>query len=390
MNCPVCQSKKTETLLRRINVPAHQNLLYRNKEDAQGVKRGILALVFCMNCDFIFNRAFDEGILSYDIEYNNSQMASPMFQDYVEKLISYLINKHAIKNKSVLEVGCGKGYFLKDLCIKGNNRGIGFDTSYSGSPVILNGRVKFVRRLYACGNRTPFIDAVLCRHVIEHVQYLLNLLGSIKKAVSKSKNGWLFFETPSVEWILEHNVIWDFFYEHCSYFSEKSLRIAVEKSGFSVWKIKRLFAGQYFWLEARFNNKNKMLTEKEKPKTKNILGLVKKFKISERKTVEKYKAVVKNLKKNGNVAIWGAGAKGVTFANLIDPGCNTLSCIIDLSPDKQGHFIPGAGHPVIGPKEIARYGIKSAILMNPNYMHENRRFLDRANLKYVDLVELKG
>jgi hypothetical protein len=75
------------------------------------------------------------------------------------------------------------------------------------------------------------------------------------------------------------------------------------------------------------------------------------------------------------VALWGAGAKGVTLANLLDPARERIACVVDLNPSKQGCFVPGTGHPIVGPQKLPDYGVSSAILMNPNYRSENLALL---------------
>ena len=72
-----------------------------------------------------------------------------------------------------------------------------------------------------------------------------------------------------------------------------------------------------------------------------------------------------------NISIWGAGAEGVTFANLVDPSCSLISYLIDINPNKQGHYIPGTGHQIINYKDIKKYDVDSVILMNQNYFDEN-------------------
>jgi hypothetical protein len=70
------------------------------------------------------------------------------------------------------------------------------------------------------------------------------------------------------------------------------------------------------------------------------------------------------------IAIWGAGAKGVTFANLIDPQSQRIACVVDVNPNKQGHFVPGTGHPIVGPMDVQAHGIRTALVLNPNYIYE--------------------
>jgi len=84
--------------------------------------------------------------------------------------------------------------------------------------------------------------------------------------------------------------------------------------------------------------------------------------------------------RRGKVAVWGAGAKGVTFVNLFDPDGGLLDSVIDLNPRKQGHYVPGTGHPIVDHKEAGARGVRTAILMNPNYRAENIGLLAQAGL----------
>ena len=86
------------------------------------------------------------------------------------------------------------------------------------------------------------------------------------------------------------------------------------------------------------------------------------------------------------IAIWGAGAKGVTLVNLVDPKRELITCLVDLNPQKQGNYLPGTGHPIVDYSELRDLGVSTAILMNPNYREENQALLRKAGLS-VELVE---
>jgi len=88
---------------------------------------------------------------------------------------------------------------------------------------------------------------------------------------------------------------------------------------------------------------------------------------------------------DGPIAIWGAGAKGVTFANLIDPKRECIDSIIDVNVNKQGKFLPGTGHLIINYKEIPSRKINKVILMNPNYYDEILNLLKESKIE-IDLI----
>ena len=71
---------------------------------------------------------------------------------------------------------------------------------------------------------------------------------------------------------------------------------------------------------------------------------------------------------NGTVWLWGAAAKGVTFALLVDPDGSQLAGAIDINHRKIGYFMPGTGLPIVSPSALQDGD--TVIIMNPNYRAE--------------------
>jgi SAM-dependent methyltransferase len=373
--------------LKRKSVPVHQNLLTKDQISAKEISRSDLNLMLCKECGFIFNNAFELSKLSYGEDYDNSQLFSPYFREYTERLAKYLIYERDIKNCRIVEIGCGKGIFLRSLveAEDAGNSGFGFDPSYIGPTSDLGGRLKFEKNYYGPEYADISADVVIGRHVIEHVPDPLGLLRTIGQALAKSPNARVFFETPCVEWILRNQVIWDFFYEHCSYFTAESLTTAFEASGFKVDRVQDVFQKQYLWLEAIISTEKLEVTKNPG----SILYLAQQFAVSENNLKRDLLTRLREIAAKGKIAVWGAGAKGVTFANLIDPECRLIDCLVDLNPNKQEHYVPGTGHPILSYEELANRGVKTVILMNPNYHEENQALLREAGLDNINLIELR-
>jgi len=377
MNCPICESKSLSEFLFREQVPVHQNLLMHDQTAAVGVPRGNLALVVCEGCGFVFNRDFDPQRVLYGEDYENTQACSPSFNEYLDGLVRHMILEQNVRDCHVVEVGCGNGLFLRKLVTYegSGNSGYGFDPSYRGAESELDGRLRFETRYYDSECADVPADVIVCRHVIEHVPRPLGLLEDIKRALAHSPKARIFFETPCVEWILRNQVVWDFFYEHCSYFSAASLRTAFQAAGFEVQSAHHVFGGQYLWLEATLPTSDPPVWKQ--PGT--IVAQAREFASSEARLKQDWSDKIKALASAEKVAIWGAGAKGVTFANLIDGSRRWLDCVVDLNKLKQGHYVPGTGHPIISYEDLTARSVSAAILMNPNYREENLALLRAAN-----------
>jgi SAM-dependent methyltransferase len=384
-DCPVCDTAGSRLFLQRPGVPVHQNLLCDDSEAARHAPRGDLEMAVCPACGFVFNRAFREDLLAYGGGYDNTQECSPRFAAHLDELARRLVEAAGIRRSVVVEVGCGKGSFLRRLVAfpGAENRGIGFDPSYQGPATDLDGRLAFRREFFGPGSTDLPVDAVVCRHVIEHVARPRELLRAVRAALAGRPRARLFLETPCVEWILGHRAVWDFFYEHCSLFSAGTLAAAVRSVGFRVDTVQYVFGGQYLWLEAS------VAPEEPAPGWVGgeVAGHAARYREAEAREIARWIETVRALGNGSRVAIWGAGAKGSTFANLVDPGARLIDCVVDLNPAKQGKFVLGTGHPILDYRELARRGVTRAILMNPEYRDECATLLAAAGID-AQLVEL--
>jgi hypothetical protein len=75
---------------------------------ARSFPRGILDLVVCTECGFIWNRAFQPELEQYGPQYEETQHFSPTFQRFAEDLAELLVRRYGLRDRTILEIGCGK------------------------------------------------------------------------------------------------------------------------------------------------------------------------------------------------------------------------------------------------------------------------------------------
>ncbi len=216
------------------------------------------------------------------------------------------------------------------------------------------------------------IDIIVSRHVIEHVGSPVDFLRKIRKALL-SRSARLFLETPSLEWIVNGRVLHDFFHEHCNYFSAGALDCALARAGFRALSIDPVFGGQYHWVEAVPAERRAAL-----PEVGEALTRLDDLAAYENGFTAAWRERLAALKQEGNIAVWGAGAKGVTFVNLVDRHSDLITCLIEINPAKQNRFTPATAHPVLAPREAMRKDMAAIIVINPNYRAEIEADLRRA------------
>jgi hypothetical protein len=260
---------------------------------------------------------------------------------------------------AVVEVGCGQGDFLAMLTKAARAgqiaRAVGFDPANRGASARnLEIYPEYFSEI-SVRSRNVSPDVVITRHTIEHVSEPLEFLRAIRAAIG-DRAARMFVETPDNTWILRNRVRYDFFYEHCSIFSVGSLGVALERAGFETVDIQTCFGGQYLWAEAR---------------TAPALS-VESFREDGDAYLVRWRDTLRELACDGPVLLWGAGAKGVTFCNLVDPDAGLVHGLVDSNPAKQDRYLSGTGHRIVSPTGLKDIGPAHLIIMNPVYEAEIR------------------
>ncbi len=378
--CPVCASTAIFPCIDIPDVPVYCNVFYRSRDAARDAARGDLKLAACKQCGHLFNSLFDPSLLDYTIEYENSLHFSPRFQAYAENLAQNLVKRFSLYDKTVIEIACGKGDFLTQLCNLGNNKGIGFDPSYS--PERQTGEcpqnITFVQDYYSDHSLSHRADLICCRHALEHMEKPREFLESLHKTIGDNKTA-LYFEVPNSRYTLQNMGIWDIIYEHCGYFCDHSLASAFIHSGFQVEEIWESFGGQFLSIVAS-SNPAKKIKQTSNDRVIEVTDAATALKQNYDDKLHIWTDRLKNLKQQGmKAAVWGAGSKGVTFLNALNAS-DEIGCIVDINTHKKGKFTAGTGHRIVPPDFLSDYQPDFVIVMNPLYVDEVSASLREINV----------
>lgn len=324
-------------------LPVFQNKMFNDREAALACPKGNMKLVQDMETGLIFNAAFDASLLEYDADYQNEQACSGVFQQHLEN-VKKIIQRH-FSGKSLIEVGCGKGYFLEYLHEAGYEI-TGIDPAYEGSnPNVIKARFETGLGLTA--------DGIVLRHVLEHMSDPFVFLSAIAQA--NGGKGQIYIEVPCFDWICEHHAWFDIFYEHVNYF-----RLADFNRMFgNVYESGHVFGGQYLYVVAD-------LATLRKPKLdpQDACAFPNDF-------LADIELVATTAKGKRN-AIWGGASKGVIFSLYMQRAGVTIDCVIDINPAKQNKFMAASGLRIFSPAEGMRTlsGGDNLFVMNSNYLQE--------------------
>jgi len=347
-------------------LPALANVFRETEAAARAVRLGPFRLVMCTECTLLANDAFAADLVEYDPEYENSLHFSGAFSAFTDALVDGLIDRYDLAGHEIVEVGCGKGDFLVQLCRTADAHGIGYDpSSPDQSP---DPRVRFTRDHFSAD--LPLGDAALVatRHVLEHLEDPRGFLATIATPLIRSQAA-LYVEVPDATYMLETVGLWDLIHEHVTYFTGPALQRLAGSVGLETLRQESVFGGQFLALEARART-GPLPAPDDLAERERLWKLGAAFGANATAAIEQWRSRIDTWSAAGErIMLWGAGSKGVTFANLVDPD-RRIAAIVDVNPRKWNRYVPGSGHPILGPDDLRDESPTVVVVMNPQYRDE--------------------
>lgn len=380
--CPSCGEGGMAVFYEVKSVPVHSVLLMPTRESALSYPKGDVALGFCAPCGFISNLAFDPTLHEYSAKYEETQGFSPTFNAFHRRLALHLIERYDLHDKTIIEIGCGKGEFLAMLCELGGNRGIGFDPAYVSerNTSAAKDRLTFITDFYSEKHAGYQGDLVCCKMTLEHIQHPAGFVRMVRRTLGDRPDTIVFFQVPDVARILCNLGFWDIYYEHCSYFSLGSLARLFRNGGFAVTELWKDYDDQYLMIEARPGDGGAASTLPQENDLQELTQQVADFSQNCRESLTKWNHQLQEIKQNGRRAVlWGSGSKAVAFLATLKIQ-DEIEYAVDINPYRQGTYLAGTGQKIVAPGFLQQYKPDVVIVMNPIYRDEIKRDLNKMGL----------
>ena len=385
--CWSCGESTPAVIYEVAGVPTHCGLLLRSRAEALRVPAGELSLVYCHSCGFVHNQAFDPALVRYSADYNETQSFSQVFNQFQRSIAERLVADNRLHGKRILEIGCGRGEFLSLLCQLGDNKGTGFDPAYSNNRIAVPDGVTigFVDSFFTEASAEVDADFICCNMTLEHIANPREFIAIIRKALLKNPSAVVFFLLPDAARIFREAAFWDIYYEHCNYFTRKSLDKLLQCCGLRVIRLEHEFENEYLSVLAASLQEvggevgNAEATGVHPREPANADAEDADLASFSARCAEKLSFWRDRLRTSNQesrkVAIWGGGSKAVGFLTALAPAAE-VAYVIDINPARQGTFSPKTGHPILAPEHLRKNPPGVVIVMNPIYREEIARTIE--------------
>jgi SAM-dependent methyltransferase len=364
-SCPVCKSSQWADILENRGAVVHIGRLFATESEARNAPRGDILLSLCQECGYIGNRAY--------VPIENA--FAPGYEVSLH---------HSGVSKTVLEVACGPGFFLRLMLERGCGAGIGVDPSLEreGKDVAGTKPISWIRDFYDERYAHLPVDLVICRQALHTMPDPRAFVESVRRAVENRPAVRVYFEVVNANNLFQKEIIWQLIYEYRSYFTENSLARLFRECGLQVLRVGPCYAdGQYLRIEGALASEEVA----GHPVSRRVgcredLAGVRRFADVFHNKVSYWRDRLHELRRAGRkVAAWGAAGRGITFLNLVDPE-GAIRHVVEINPARQGKYIPGTGALVVAPESLVEYRPDVILLTNVTYANEIKLQVNRLEL----------
>ena len=374
--CPICRSDKVSEFIAIDRLPVHCSALLPTADEARAAATGRISLAYCHRCGFVHNQQFEAEKVVFEPGYEASLAHSSTFRSYVQDLVNRLVDRYDLHDKCVLEIGCGDGFFLRQLCERGGNTGIGVDPTIKleRCETAGKGSVRFISD-YFSDRYQHLISAFVCSmSVFETVPNPRAFLTELSDMIAKRDGVIVYFEVPNADYMFNNKATWSIYYEQFGHFTQNTLTSLFSSCGYEVLDSGSCYEdGQYVYVEAKLRASTTSKVDPFGDDWHELPVELRTFAEAQRDNFGFWRGKLEQLNDAGKkITTWGSGGKGNSFLNLLNTD-GLVRYVVDINPERQGKFIPGSAQMIVGPSFLAEYRPDVIIITNPIYEQEIRQ-----------------
>lgn len=372
-SCPVCGSSDLRPFLELRDLPTQDGVVWPTREEAMSAPSGDVRLLFCASCSYIWNALHDASLVEFT-RYDFTLHYSPLYDGFIQRLAQDLVDRYDVRHKTVLEIGCGQGHFLRSICGLGENKGIGVDPSYVPDTRAegADPNIVFYRDYYSAKYSAIQADLVVCRHVIDELDDQKGFLNDIRRSLAQTDNSVAYFEVPNPSYTFANGIIWNVGYAKHAWFTPKALTCLLNDCGFRVLNAHMTHGDEYIAVEAAAGAPAAVPYAEQRAEVDQIWVEVEKFQQEADAVVASWERRLESLKdRQARVVAWGAGQRAINFLNRFNLE-DEVAFVVDINPQRQGMFLPRTGFKVEPPDRLVEYRPDIVLITNPTYAAEIR------------------
>jgi SAM-dependent methyltransferase len=308
-----------------------------------------ILIMECQSCRVIQHTL--EPVEYYREVIRSIAFSSEMRQFRLTQLTNWL-NKYGIEGKSIIEIGSGRGEYLKLIKEAGAEQIFGIEYSKNAVNACLDAKLNVCPGYLDGGFEFPGgrkFSAFTIFSFLEHWPNPELSLANLHELLEEGAVGLI--EVPNFEMILEKGLLCEFTVDHIFYFDTNTISRLLENNGFEVKKIDKIWNDYILSIE---------LVKKSRVN----VGI---FKNTQERIAQEIIEFIGRCA--GDVAIWGVGHQALAVVTLADI-YKRISFMIDSAPFKQYKYTPATHLKIYPPDYLLDLNLSGMIIMAAGYSNE--------------------
>ena len=369
--CIICRSENTAIVHRVDHQPLGRYGFASSAEQARAIAHDLsLQIHECNDCGFAWNATFEGKNVDYQgLPILEAASHSKAYQDYQDQSAIWLADHCDRPLRSALEIGGGSGYFLQQLAAEQKTI---FEPSPEGQAIPEG--IRHINRYFDASRDEVAAELVIMRQVLEHIPAPCEFIEALvarhaEGGFSAALN--LYIEVPSHDQTRQAGRFYDFYYEHCNYFTLSSLARLADRCGGTLVHLSSAFNREINRVLIRFSHDQACRPYQQARET--LLSLL------------------SELRAQGQaIALWGASGNGISSLSQLKLAADSIAFVIDSDPRKQGRFIPVSGQEIVAPQDPRLQAMDCILISSQFHTAEIARQARELFQDKIRLFDLSG
>ena len=398
MNCRNCSAPLT-SIFADLGMSPNSNSYVHASKLTQGETFYPLRAWVCSDCKLVQLEQYElvENIFNDQYMYFSSYSSS--WLAHAKNYCEMMIKRFRLGSGShVIEVASNDGYLLQNFVAE-RIPVLGIEPSGNTASIAVSKGIPTWIKFFNTATAKELVvaglsaDLILANNVIAHVPDINDFVAGFKLALKPE--GVITLEFPHLLNLIQENQFDTIYHEHFSYLSLLALENIFSKHGLEVFDVEelpthggslRVFVQHQYGAHPLCEGLS-IVREKESAAGLNNIDIYSNFSTKISKIKFDLLQLLMDCKKKGqSIAAYGAPAKGNTLLNYCGIGPDFIDFTVDISPYKQGTWLPGTRIPVYAPDKIREekpdiililpWNLKQEIMTSHSYIRDwGGRFL---------------
>lgn len=299
-------------------------------------------------------------------EYAYFSSYSESWLNHARKYTEMMTDRFGINSdKLVVEIASNDGYLLQWFVQK-NIPVLGIEPAANCAEAAkekgVRSEVKFFGKNTAIELSAKYgkADLLLGNNVLAHVPDINDFVSGMKEMLNTG--GVITMEFPHLQRLIEENQFDTIYHEHFSYLSFVAVNRIFAHHGITLFDVEELptHGGSLRIFGKHADDTSKKITERVHELLKREIELgfetLEYYSVFEEKVKETKRKIldflIKAKREGKSIVGYGAPGKGNTLLNYCGIRTDFIDYTVDMSPHKQGNFLPGTHIPILHPDVI--------------------------------------